>query len=288
MTQLSENGLIAASDLYYLLSGNEKIKILDATYGGGAVSPEQAFFGRRIDGAQFFDIDVVADQAAPLPHTVPSPEYFADCVSAMGISNDDHVVIYDQSGGYMASSRAWWLFRLFGHENVYVLDGGMIAWVEGGYPTVSGPEDAPEPGHFVPHYRPELLATRDNILKNLETREFTVVDARPAGRFHGQLPEPRPGMRAGHIPASVNLPFGAVIKGSLDPFLKDDADLQTLFDAQGISRETKTAISCGSGVTACTVALALYKAFGTEAAIYDGSWTEWGDEKAGTPIEISA
>lgn len=291
MTKLSDNGLISAEDLYFLLAGDEPIKILDATYSvpGGQMSPGQAFLTRRIEDAQFFDIDVVADQEAPLLHTVPSPEYFADCVSAMGISNSDHVVIYDQSGAYMASSRTWWMFRLFGHENVYVLDGGLAAWIDGGYPVVSGPADAPAPGTFKSRFRSDLIVSKTDVLDNLETKGFTLIDARPAGRFNGSLPEPRPGMRAGHVPESVNVPFQSTMGQDIrDLSFIPDTALQSLFQSAGISRETRTAVSCGSGVTACTVALALYKAYGSESAIYDGSWTEWGMRDAGTPVVVSA
>jgi thiosulfate/3-mercaptopyruvate sulfurtransferase len=291
MTKLSQNGMIAATDLYYLLGGKESIKILDATYSvpGGRMSPQQAFMSRRIEGAQFFDIDVVADQNASLPHTIPSPDYFADCVSSMGISNSDHVVIYDQSGAYMASSRAWWMFRLFGHENVYVLDGGLLAWIEGGFKTFSGPAEAPAPGVFTSSFRKDLIVTKEDILNNIDKGTFKTIDARPHGRFTGQMPEPRPGMRAGHIPGSINIPFGALLGDDIrDLSFRSDKELEQIFHQASISQETKTAVSCGSGVTACTTALALFKIFGTDSAIYDGSWSEWGSADANTSIEVSA
>lgn len=287
--KLVQNGVIPAEDLYYLLGGQENIRILDATYSvaGGMKSPLQAFLESHIQNAQFFDIDVVADQAAALPHTLPSPEYFAACVAAMGISNDDHVVIYDQSGAYMASSRAWWMFRVFGHEKVYVLEGGLQAWTDRGFRTVSGAPDAPEPGRFTANFRQELVATREDLLENIETNEAIVLDARPAMRFNGEGPEPRPGMRAGHIPKSLNMPFGELLEGKLR-LLKDEQTLDQAFTNLDIAPGAKVAVSCGSGVTACTVALALFKARGQDSAVYDGSWSEWGDEKSETPIEISA
>lgn len=285
---LSDNGLIPADDLFYLLGGPEKIKVLDATYGGvRGMSPYNAFLGERIGGAQFFDIDVVADQEAPLPHTIPSPDYFAECVSSMGISNDDHVVIYDQSGAYMASSRAWWLFRTFGHANVYVLEGGLQAWKAQGFHLASGPADAPAQGNFKSSFRPELIVTQNDILDNIDTGQMTVLDARPASRFEGHSPEPRPNMRAGHIPKSLCLPFMETLDHASGLFKSDNA-LEEIFAQHDLLPDAKLAISCGSGVTACTLALALFKARGQEAAIYDGSWTEWGAADAATPVELSA
>lgn len=287
--KLSDNGVIAAEDLYYMMGGKETIKLLDATYAlpNAGMSPYDAFLNRHINGAQFFDIDAVADQSAPLPHTMPTPDYFASCMSAFGISNEDHVVVYDQSGSYMASARAWWMFRLFGHEKVYVLEGGLGAWVHRGFPVASGPANAPAPSIYIAGYRRELLATKADLLANIETNDIGVIDARPPQRFAGQTPEPWAGKRAGHIPGSLNLFHGDLI----DPrsrALKDSASLEEVFRAIDIPAGQKLAASCGSGVTACTVALALYKLRGQDCAIYDGSWSEWGDENAGTPVEVSA
>jgi thiosulfate/3-mercaptopyruvate sulfurtransferase len=296
--KLSQNGLIAPEDLYYLLGGHTPIRILDASYSvsGGYESPQQAFLSSHIDSAQFFDIDTVADQDAPLPHTLPSPEYFTSCVESMGISSEDHVVIYDQSGAYMASSRAWWMFRVFGHDKAYVLDGGLQNWMACGFKTVSGPANIPVTGSFKASYRKDLVATKDDLLENIQSSERTVLDARPPLRFMGRAPEPRPGMRAGHIPGSINVPFPDVLQrdrtkqdgGHNVIVLKDNSMLEDAFQTMGLSSHQKTAISCGSGVTACTVALALYKARGHESAIYDGSWSEWGAEDAGTPVEQNA
>lgn len=287
--KLSDNGVIAAEDLFYMIGGKEKIKIIDATYSlpNAGVSPFDAYLTRHIQGAQFFDIDVVADQEAPLPHTMPSAEYFASCVSAMGISNDDHVAIYDQSSAYMASSRAWWMFRAFGHENVYVLEGGLKAWIDGGFRIVSGPEDAPTPGIFTATLRQDLIVSKSDLLGNIETNNITVLDARPPARFAGTTPEPWAGKRAGHIPKSLNLFHGDVIDSG-SRLLKSEAELERVFAALDLDTDSMLAASCGSGVTACTLALALYKARQQDCAIYDGSWSEWGDDSAGTPVEISA
>ena len=287
--KLSDNGVIAAEDLYYMLGGKESIKVLDATYSlpQAGVSPYEAFMTRHINGAQFFDIDVIADQEAPLPHTLPTAEYFASCMSSLGISNEDQVVIYDQSGAYMASSRAWWMFRAFGHENVYVLEGGLSSWIQRGFPLANGPAPAPLPSIFVATFRPELVVSKTDLLNNIETGDIRVLDARPPARFAGNSPEPWAGKRAGHIPKSVSLPNGDLI----DPAsrnLKNTGVLESLFKDMQIAPDQKLAATCGSGVTACTIALALYKARRQDCAVYDGSWSEWGDDSAGTPVEVSA
>lgn len=271
---LSKNGLIAAEDLYYMIGGKEPIRILDATFGApGGLSPYQAFLSRHIEGAQPFDIDVVADQDAPLPHTLPDADYFASCVAAMGISNGDHVVVYDQSGMYMASSRAWWMFRAFGHENVYVLDGGLKAWADKGFRTVTGAPEAPPMGNFTAVPNRDLIATSEDLLKNVDEQSMQVIDARDERRF-----------AMGHIPQSENIPFVQTFDHDTRLFKSGDALRPILAPYSG----QKVAVSCGSGVTACTVALALFAAHGQNAAIYDGSWAEWSDPDLNSPIEVSA
>ncbi|MFA5592022.1 MAG: sulfurtransferase [Micavibrio sp.] len=291
MSLLSANGVVQAQDLYYLLgSGKQTIRLLDAGYGSPApgLSPYQAFLSAHIEGAQFFDVNAIADQDSPLPHMLPDPAYFESSVESLGISSGDHVVVYDQSGYYMASSRAWWMFRYFGHERVYVLEGGLGAWKAQGFKLEQGPPVLPAPARFKASVNAGLLVTRGDVLSNVDKQSFAMLDARPAERFHGHAPEPRPDMRAGHIPGSRNLPFTALLASPRGGALRPEGELEEIFSALNLSPDEKIAASCGSGITACTIALALFKARGQDCAIYDASWAEWGHAENGLPVEVSA
>lgn len=256
------SALIKADELH-AIHQNGNVKILDGSYG----QPE---FPMGIDGAVDFNIDIVADLTSRLSHTLPSPDIFADQVGKMGISNSDTVVVYDRSGIAMAASRVWWMFRVFGHDNVKVLDGGLPAWVNAGFP-LSPKNHMPEVANFAATFRPELFKQQNDMLENIKTNAFTVIDARDARRFSGDMPEPRPGMGAGHIPGSLNVPFMNLINA--DGTLKDRQDLQRHL---GTSLDKPVATSCGSGVTAGVVTLALFELGQKDVAIYGGSWTEWG------------
>ena len=264
------SALITATELKEIIA-QPHVKVLDASYN----LPPSAM---GIAGAIDFDIDDVADPAAPLPHTVPSAEVFAAKVGAMGIGNNDLVVIYDRKGLAMAAARAWWLFRLFGHDNVKVLDGGLPAWLSAGYAAGEKAAHPPAPVTFVPHFRPELVKMMDDINTNLTNKSFAVLDARDAARFRGDAPDPRPNVATGHIPQALNTPFSDLLQpdGRLKP---KDALLKTFQNAQ-VNPQSKLACSCGSGVTACVVALALYELGAKDVAVYDGSWAEWGTNPA--------
>lgn len=265
--------LVSAAELSGLLD-NPRLKVLDATYG----QPPAA---AGIQGAVEFDIDAVADPAAPLPHTVPSAADFARHVAALGISNNDSIVVYDQTGMSFAAARVWWMFRLFGHDDVRVLDGGLPAWLAADLPLAPKTPPAAQ-GDFQPHVRPELLKLREDMLANIDAQGFTALDARDPRRFAGSIAEPRGGMATGHIPKSRNVFFGSLI----DPEngrLKQAAELRAVFDDSGVDLAKPLACTCGSGVTACVVALALHEAGHKDAAIYDGSWSEWATT-AGMPV----
>lgn len=243
--------LISAAELEKILN-QPHVKVLDASYN----LPPSA---RGIPGARDFNIDDVADPVAPFAHTIPTEEIFTAKVSALGIGNDDLVVVYDRAGLHMAAARAWWMFRLFGHDNVKVLNGGFQAWTAAGLATAEKPSAPAKRAIFRAKLRPELLKTTDDIAANLTHPGFTVLDARDTQRFSG-----------GHIPGSLSTPFAGLLNA--DCTLKPKEELQKILPAA----KGNLACSCGSGVTACVVTLALYELGRADVAVYDGSWTEWG------------
>jgi thiosulfate/3-mercaptopyruvate sulfurtransferase len=261
------SALISAKELHMVLN-HAAVKVLDASY---KLPPSDD----GIPGAVDFDIDDIADTEAPLPHTVPTVEQFTAKVGKLGVGGGDPVVVYDRAGISMAASRVWWMFRLFGHDNVRILDGGLPAWTAAGYP-LAPKNKAPTPRIFRAILRPQLLRLRGEIESNLGSKAFTVVDARAADRYAGAAPEPRPGLEPGHIPGSVNVPFASLIDPATGK-LKPRSELPALLN---VDRSKPIACSCGSGVTACVVALALFETGTPEASVYDGSWAEWGADPA--------
>lgn len=261
------NALIRAEEL---CAGLDKVKILDCSYG---LPPSNDRIGNAVD----FDIDAVAAPGAPLAHTLPSPEIFADHAGRMGISNNDAVVVYDRAGIHMAAARVWWMFRVFGHDNVRILDGGLPVWMKTGLPVSPRRTDMPKPAAFKASFRPHLFKQQKDMVGNLQDKKFNVLDARASERYSGAAAEPRPGMGSGHIPGSLNLPFMSLIDSTTGLF-KQGAALEQAIAASGYSAEKPVAISCGSGVTACVVALGLYQTGNKDAAVYGGSWAEWGGD----------
>lgn len=267
--------MISTDDLAQRL-GDPRLKIIDATWrldGTGARGP---FTQARIPGAVFFDIDAIADLASPLPHMLPTPEAFAGAVSAFGIGSDDEVVVYDQAGLFSAP-RVWWTFRVFGHDQVSVLDGGLPKWVSENRPVEVGQPAAVKLAHFISEFRPGLVRASDRILPDVAGGR-QLLDARPAARFQGEAPEPRPGLRRGHVPGARNLPFPQVL--TADGTLKSREDLAAVFEAAGIDLSEQITTTCGSGLTAAILALAAARAGNSDVAVYDGSWAEWGASDA--------
>ncbi len=237
------------------------------------------FIAARIPGARRFDIDAIADTSSGLPHTLPSPDVFAEMVGALGVSNDTPVVVYE-AGAPFAAPRARWMLRVMGHD-ARVLEGGLAAWQAAGYPVAHGAPEAVEPAVFVPRFRPELFASADDVAAALADGR-PVADARSAERFEGRVDEPRPGLRAGHMPGARNVHYASLL--TADGRLKDEDALREVFTDAGVDLSKPVVTTCGSGVTASIVSLALERV-GTPSAVYDGSWTEWGGDPARSVVK---
>jgi len=251
-----------------------KVVILDASYYMPAMQRDgiAQWQQRRIGHAQHFDFDqTICDKNSPYPHTMPSPEQFEHDVRALGINKDSQVVVYDGLGLF-ASPRVWWMFRSMGHQQIAVLDGGLPAWEASNLPLQTGPVEPVVKGDFVAHYQPERFSDSETVLIALQDDNARVLDARSEGRFAGAEAEPRAGLRGGHMPGARNLPFTNLLN---DGFLKPAAELKSQLEALADTQQ-QLIFSCGSGVTACHLALAAEVAGYKKLSVYDGSWCEWG------------
>jgi thiosulfate/3-mercaptopyruvate sulfurtransferase len=250
------------------------MRILDASWylpdaGRDARAEYEA---AHIPGARFFDIDDISDNRSDLPHMAPPVEKFMSRMRAMGVGDGHQVVIYD-GDGMLSAPRVWWLFRLMGQENVAVLDGGLPKWVAEGHPTEDMPPIARD-RHMTVRFQNQLVRDVTQVAQASKLRDPQILDARAAARFRGEAPEPREGLRAGHIPGSRNLPFGTLLNE--DKTMKEGAELRAAFEAAGIDLDRPVITTCGSGVTAAILALALERLGHHEWSLYDGSWAEWG------------
>jgi len=258
------------------------VRVVDASWymPDANRDPKAEYNEGHIPGAVYFNIDEISDSASPYPHMLPAPEKFASRVKGMGLGDGHRIVVYDGAGLFTAA-RVWWMFRAMGHEDVFVLDGGFPKWRAEGRPT----EDLP-PVHRTRHFTPRpnhlILRDADQIKENLKTKREQIVDARSPGRFSGSEPEPRPGVRSGHIPGSKNLHYQKLLNP--DGTLRKPEALAAAFREAGIDVTKPVTASCGSGVTAAIILLALEAIDAPEGALYDGSWSEWG-ARAELPLE---
>ncbi len=245
----------------------------------------EEYLAEHIPGALFFDIDDLSDETSDLPHMLPSPTKFASRMKEMGIGDGVRIIVYDTVGVYSAA-RAWWTLRAMGHREVSVLDGGLKAWKAAGRPVESGPARPRTRVHFTPRVNAALIADLDDMKGYVSSGSAQIVDARPAGRFAGAEPEPRPGLEMGHMPGAISLPYTKLVGD--DGQLKAAADLTDVFKSAGVDPSRPVATTCGSGITASILALALARIGNRDASVYDGSWAEWGQPELGLPVEKSA
>jgi thiosulfate/3-mercaptopyruvate sulfurtransferase len=254
---------------------DKHVKVVDATFKMPGITPlpKEDYERAHIPSAVFFDVDAVSDHANPLPHMFPDAEQFGRDVGALGISNADTVVIYD-SGSWVAAPRAWWMFLAFGHDKVRVLDGGLKKWMAEGHP-VQGGNKMTQPATFKAKFDARRVRSIEQMVANVASRAEQVIDARAKERFEGSVPEPRPGLRVGHIPGSRSLPYNLLVDAA-SGMMRPLDELRAAFANAGVDLGKPIATSCGSGVSAAVLTLALYRLGVENPALYDGSWSEWG------------
>lgn len=275
------NNLVTSEWLNEHLS-NPNLIILDASEESNVAGKKVEFEGVQIKGARYFDLEnTFSDVNSTLPHTFPTLEHFQKESQNLGINKNSLIVVYDNLGIY-TSPRVWWMYKIMGHGNVSVLDGGLSDWVKKGFETENKVIRSYEKGDFQARLIDGNIDSLDDMLINLETKKKLVIDARSKARFDGSAPEPRVGVKSGHIPASINLPFGEVLN---EGKFKSKNELSTIFSSLKLD-DQDLSIVCGSGLTSCILVMAIELVQNNKVSIYDGSWTEWGS-KDNLPIDLS-
>ena len=251
------------------------VRVVDGSFTLPGVKPtaQEEYARRHIPSAVFFDIEEISDHSNPLPHMLPSDAEFARAAGKLGLGDRHRIVVYDIAG-FNSAPRVWWMLTSYGHKNVALLDGGLPKWLAEGRP-VTALTPQPRPAQFTARLDRERVRDKAQLLANLARRAEQVLDARTAPRFAGTAPEPRPGLRLGHIPQSLNLPYDQLADPKTRTLLPADK-IEARLRAAGLRREAPVVTSCGSGVTACALAFGLHLVGWPEAAVYDGSWSEWG------------
>jgi thiosulfate/3-mercaptopyruvate sulfurtransferase len=277
----AENRFTVSADWLQQRLGSPGLTIVDGSWYLPAQKREARaeYMQGHIPGAVFFDHDTVVDPLSDLPHTLPSPSHFEQHASSMGISHKDTIVVYDGPGMFSAP-RVWWMFKMMGVENVYVLDGGFDRWKAEGRPVTAEATQVASCA-FIPRFNAEAVAKIDEMMRISSDASCQIADARSQGRFEGTEPEPREGMRSGHMPGAKNIPVAEL---SRNGELKSPDELRKVFERCGVDLAKPVVTTCGSGLTAAVITLALHELGHTENKLYDGSWSEWGG-RPDTPVE---
>ncbi len=269
------NDPLVSTDWLAAHLNDANVKVVDASFKmpGATPLPKDDYLEAHIPGAVFFDVDAVSDHDSPLPHMFPSAEQFGRDVGALGIGNGDMVVVYD-TGGWVAGPRAWWMFLAYGHSQIRVLDGGLKKWRAEGCPVDAGAV-TPQPVAFKAAFDARRVRSMQQMVANVASKAEQVIDARASDRFEGRVAEPRPGLRPGHIPGSRNVPYNQLFDLATGA-MKPPGELRAAFSGAGVKLDAPIVTSCGSGVSAAVLTLALYRLGVENPALYDGSWSEWG------------